>query len=59
VRQLAAGRTRADIATAHNVGLATVTRWCTHYGIDIVGSPLPAVGPGVELDVKEAPPVRR
>jgi hypothetical protein len=47
-RQLAAGRTRADIATAHHVGLATVTRWCAHYGIDIVKH-RPAGG-GVELD---------
>ena len=53
VRQLATGKTRADIATAHNVGLATVTRWCTHYGIDVVGPPRPARGHGVELDGKE------
>ena len=36
-RQLAAGDSRADIATAHHVGLATVTRWCAHYGLDVVG----------------------
>jgi len=52
-RQLAA-RTRADIATAHNVGLATVTRWCAHYGLDVVG-PRPPSGGGhaVELDPTE------
>jgi transposase len=53
VRQLAAGTTRADIATAHHVGLATVTRWCAHYGIDVVGPPRPASGRGVEPDPKE------
>ena len=53
LRQLAAGRTRADIATAHHVGLATVTRWCAHYGIDVVEPRRSASGRGVELDPKE------
>jgi hypothetical protein len=53
MRQLAAGRTRADIATAHHVGLATVTRWCVHYGIDVVEPRRSASGYGVELDPKE------
>jgi hypothetical protein len=49
-RQLAAGVSRADIATAHHVGLAAVTRWCAHYRLDIVGPSRPAAGRGVELD---------
>ena len=49
-RQLAAGKSRADIATTYHVGLATVTRWCAHYGIDVVGPARPSGGRGVELD---------
>ena len=52
-RQLAAGVSRAEIATAHRVGLATVTRWCAHYGLEVVGPPRPAGGRGVELDPRE------
>lgn len=52
IRQLAAGKTRADIATAHHVGLDTVTRWCAHYDLDVVTS-RPAGNLGVELDVKQ------
>ena len=52
-RQLAV-RTRADIATAHNVGLSTVTRWCAHYGLDVVGPRRPSGGGhGDELDPRE------
>ena len=52
-RQLAV-RTRAAVATAHNVGLSTVTRWCVHYGLDVVGQGRPSGGGhGIELDQKE------
>ena len=52
-RQLAAGVSRAEIATAHRVGLSTVTRWCAHYDLEVVGPARPAGGRGVELDPHE------
>lgn len=52
-RQLNAGVSRADIATAHRVGLATVTRWCAHYALEVVGPPRPAGRRGIELDPRE------
>jgi transposase-like protein len=53
VHLLEAGRTRAGIATAHQVGLATVTRWCVYYGIDVVGQPRRADGQRGVLDATE------
>ena len=54
-------RTRADIATAHNVGLSTVTRWCAHYGLDVVGPRRPSGGGHGDRarPKRAAPPVRR
>ena len=34
-RLLGSGVTRAEIATRYHVPLATVTRWCMHYGLDV------------------------
>ena len=58
-RQLDAGVSRADIATAHHVGLATVTRWCTHYGLNIVKPPRSTAARGVEIDPPAASPLRQ
>ena len=52
MRQLAAGTTRADIATAHHVGMATVTLWCAHYDITVV-TPRPSASVDVEFDPKQ------
>ena len=52
-RQLDAGVSRADIATANHVGLATVTRWCTHYGLDVAKPPRSTAARGVEIDPQQ------
>jgi hypothetical protein len=52
-RQLDAGVSRADIATAHHVGLATVTRWCTHYALDVVKPPRTPASRGIGLDARQ------
>lgn len=51
-RLLDSGVTRAEIATRYQVPLATVTRWCTHYGLD-VAKRRGAAPAAVELDPKE------
>lgn len=51
-RLLACGQTRAAIATRQHVALATVTRWCAHYGLD-VGYHRATPATGVEFDPKE------
>ena len=52
-RQLDTGVSRADTATAHHVALATVTRWCTHYGLNIVQPPRSTAARGVEIDARQ------
>jgi hypothetical protein len=49
-RLVAAGASRADIATMYRVGLATVTRWCVHYGIEVAGPARPSGHRGVQID---------